>query len=99
MTVDGLLVECRYGKPRLAAFDPCTWKIDLVLYLAIDRVHRLGQDKTVYVTHFLVRCLSIHILFVPHAKIDIKHNRRPDSPNTKTQNSNSKRGFPRKWGW
>ncbi len=26
---------------------------------AIDRVHRIGQEKTVYVTHFIVSILSL----------------------------------------
>jgi hypothetical protein len=30
-------------------------RLDLSL-LAIDRVHRIGQEKTVYVTHFIVIC-------------------------------------------
>ena len=32
----------------------CPLAASLICLLAIDRVHRLGQDKTVYVTHFII---------------------------------------------
>lgn len=40
------LLSRAYGQRQLMGFFP-----------AIDRVHRIGQDKPVYVTHFIVRRL------------------------------------------
>ena len=38
-----------------------TDEIDLV---AVDRVHRIGQEKTVYVTHFIVSASSPRMGFL-----------------------------------
>lgn len=38
-----------------------------ISFSAIDRVHRIGQDKTVYVTHFIV----IYLLFYLSTVIDL----------------------------
>ncbi|KAF7337701.1 DNA repair protein RAD5 [Mycena sanguinolenta] len=46
--VNGLLVERRDREPRQVFLIPC------VEIGAIDRVHRIGQEKTVYVKHFIV---------------------------------------------
>lgn len=45
----------------------------LTSFTAIDRVHRIGQEKTVYVTHFIVRILlSCRILLAElhHWQVD-----------------------------
>jgi hypothetical protein len=56
-TVGGmLLLRIRV---RLLTTGPNLSSDDLVFYSAIDRVHRIGQEKTVYVKHFIVN-LVLH---------------------------------------
>ncbi|KAG6851386.1 hypothetical protein H0H93_005784 [Arthromyces matolae] len=50
---DGLLVECGDGEPRWDIYQ-LTKRHGTESPIAIDRVHRIGQEKTVYVTHFIV---------------------------------------------
>ncbi len=44
--------------------------------IAIDRVHRIGQDKTVYVKHFIVRNMNFQSLNQYHNNCtpDIENN-------------------------
>lgn len=83
---DGLLVECRN---RAARFVLSKVRIDINAYdhyVAIDRVHRIGQERTVFVTHFIV-CTSTlsHSLHSVNTDTDFQHNRGAHTPNSKEE--------------
>jgi broad specificity phosphatase PhoE len=64
---------------------------------AIDRVHRIGQEKTVYVTHFIVGILIV--LLLPHIltiiRSDRQHDRGPNTSDTEKKDGHYQGGIPR----
>ena len=69
----------------------------LIFATAIDRVHRIGQEKTVYVKHFIVSRSSL-ILICPILTVGPggrSHYRRPYTPDPKTEDRHRERGLPR----
>ena len=99
--LDGLLVERSNWKPRSISFIDQQYLADRLI--AIDRVHRIGQEKTVHVKHFIVSSsfFSLPILGLAMLRTfwrsDCKNHRESDIEDTKAKNCYCERGISWKW--
>jgi hypothetical protein len=89
LIIDGLLVECRDRKSRFVRFSSSGLLESELVFLAIDRVHRIGQDKPVHVKHFIVRSCpvfisSLQVQNVCHV-IGVQNHREPDIKDPETE--------------
>lgn len=52
-------MECGYRAARFVHVKSTYILRFMTVFLAIDRVHRIGQERTVFVTHFIVCTLTL----------------------------------------
>lgn len=55
---------------------------------AVDRVHRIGQEKTVYVKHYIVSALPSAFHPFPNMISGIQHNRGSHSTDSEAEDGN-----------